>query len=62
MLWGVDSWGVSPDAQIVDKWRMQFGAGEVHAPAIQITSAALTPLDIEIIRTDVLFTAGDPVT
>jgi len=62
MIWGVDSWGVSPDAQIVDKWRMQFGAGEVHAPAIQITSAALTPLDIEIIRTDVLFTAGDPVT
>lgn len=62
MIWGVDSWGVSPDAQVIDKWRMQFGTGEVHAPAVLITSASLTPLDIEIIRTDALFTVGDPVT
>ena len=53
--WG-DSWaGKSPQG----KWKNVFGEGEAITIGHQITSASVAPLDVEIIRTDVLFTAGE---
>ena len=47
--------------KVIQKWRSVFGAGEVHSAAIQITSGSIIPMDVEIIRTDVLFTVGDVI-
>jgi len=62
MIWGQDRWGGAPEKRIVQKWRSQFGTGEVHAPAVMITSGSVTPLDVELIRVDVAFTVADPIT
>lgn len=61
-IWGQFVWGGAPEKKVQQRWRNQFGTGEVAAVGIQITSGSLVPLDAEIIRTDVLFTVGDVVT
>jgi len=59
--WGVSTWGGTLVKKVIQKWRSVFGAGEVHSAAIQITSGSIIPMDVEIIRTDVLFTVGDVI-
>ena len=61
-IWGQFNWGSTSAKEVQQNWRNQFGTGEVVSAGIQITSGAIVPLDTEIIRTDVLFTVGDPVT
>lgn len=61
-IWGQFNWGSISAKDVQQSWRNQFGTGEVVSVGIQITSGAIVPLDEEIIRTDVLFTAGDVVT
>lgn len=58
MIWGQDRWNTAADVNVTQHWQLQSGAGEVHAPALQITSGSLIPLDVEIIRTDALFYPG----
>jgi len=61
-VWGQFNWGSTSAKDVQQNWRNQFGTGEVVSAGIQITSGAIVPLDCEVIRTDVLFTVGDPVT
>lgn len=61
-IWGQFNWGSTSAGKVQQNWRSQFGTGEVISVGIQITSGSIVPLDEEIIRTDVLFTAGDVVT
>src|SRR5690606_15533868 len=57
---GTDAWGgAGADNIIKDEWRNVTGQGEAISVAIQITSNGTTPLDAEIIRTDVTFTKGE---
>lgn len=58
-IWGQFNWGSTSEKKVQQHWRTQFGAGEVISIGIQITSGAIVPLDVELIRTDVLFTVGD---
>lgn len=59
--WGSFKWGARLAAKVQQFWRSQFGAGEVISVGVQVTSGANTPLDVEFVRTDVLFTKGDVV-
>lgn len=59
MNWGQAAWGAGIDQKVQSVWRSQAGSGEVAAVGIQITSGDTVPLDVELIRTDALFTVGD---
>lgn len=59
-VWDVDAWADPTSAKnMYQRWRPVTGAGEVHAPAVQLTSGADVPLDAELIRIDATFTVGD---
>lgn len=61
-VWGQFDWGNTSEKKVQQHWRNQFGTGEVVSIGVQVTSGAIVPLDVEVIRTDVLFTVGDVVT
>lgn len=64
-VWGVGKWGEvvwgsqTSDPYIQDSWRSTVGEGEALTIAHQVTSSSVVPLDVEFVRTDVTFTAGD---
>lgn len=64
-VWGVGEWGTvawgsaTSDPHIQDSWRSMIGEGEALTIAHQVTSSSVAPLDVEFVRTDVTFTAGD---
>lgn len=67
MVWNVSNWnekmwwGPSVDeaeSAHLSQWRGVIGMGNVMAPTIQITSGALSALNIELIRTDLAYEAG----
>lgn len=58
--WNAAKWGGSSEAnRVQSRWRNTLGEGEAVTIGHQITSASVAPLDVEIIRTDVLFTVGE---
>lgn len=59
--WGESVWGVQAEKSIFDRWRSAVGAGEAVSVALQITSGSLVPLDVEIVRSDILYEVGDLV-
>ncbi len=59
--WGSFKWGSSLARNVQQFWRNQFGAGEVVSVGVQVTSGNVVPLDVEFVRTDVLFTKADIV-
>lgn len=61
MIWGEGMWGAQTAAKVQQFWRSVYGMGDAMAPAIQITSGSIVPLDTEIIRLDVAFNAGDVI-
>lgn len=58
-IWGTSVWGGAADTQTFQTLRTVYGMGYALAPALQITSGAVVPLDAEIVRTDVMFTSGE---
>ena len=60
-MWGSFKWGSSLARNVQQIWRNQFGAGEVVSVGVQATSGNVVPLDVEFVRTDVLFTKADIV-
>lgn len=61
VVWGSFKWGSSLARNVQQIWRNQFGAGEVVSVGVQVTSGNVVPLDVEFVRTDVLFTKADIV-
>lgn len=62
-VWNVSVWGQpATKKNTYDVWRSVPGTGYAMAPALQITSGSLVPLDAEIVRVDVTFQPGDVVT
>lgn len=60
-VWGQSRWGGGDDPEnFQDRWRNVFGEGEAVSVAYQVVSGYSDPLDTEVIRLDVLFTAGEP--
>lgn len=61
-VWGESVWGQAAATSTFQDWHSVGEYGYSLAPSLQITSGANVPLDAEIIRMDVTFTAGDIVT
>lgn len=59
--WGAAVWGGVAEKSVQGGWQSQSGAGEVVSIVHQITSGDLVPLDVELVRTDVVFYVGDPI-
>lgn len=59
-VWGAATWGGASQGKVTSVWRNTFGEGEAVTVAHQVTSGSVAPLDAEFIRTDILFTAGEP--
>lgn len=57
--WGTAVWGGKPTPTITKEWRSVSGEGYAMAPAVQISSGAVPPLETEIIRLDVSYFFGD---
>jgi hypothetical protein len=61
-VWGESTWGTSGTINTYQNWRVIAGSGYAVAPAAQITSGAIVPLDAEIVRSDFSFEVADQMT
>lgn len=61
-IWGQSVWGTPSEAKPIQDWVTAPGYGYTLAPAIQVTSGALTPIDLELVRFEFMFTVADVVT
>lgn len=61
-VWGEAAWGESATVSVQQHWTSVSGYGYAMAPALQITSGAITPLDTEIVRLDITYETADIVT
>ena len=60
-LWGASTWGQKADKKPVQRWQSAYGSGSAIAPALQITSGATVPLEVELIRFDLTGQTADIV-
>lgn len=61
-VWGESVWGEEVSPITFQQWQSVSGRGYALAAAMQITSGATTPLDVELVRTDLTYDLGDIVT
>lgn len=61
-IWGEATWGEEAQPETFQIWRDVSGTGYTLAPALQITSADVTPLDVAIVRLDFLYEVADAIT
>jgi hypothetical protein len=60
-IWGISTWADASLKNTVQKvWRNVFGDGDAITVAHQVTSGSVAPIDTEFVRTDVMFTLGEP--
>lgn len=57
--WGVSVWGQEASKKIQQSWTSVGGIGYALAPAAQITSGSVIPLDCEIIRLELTYDTAD---
>jgi hypothetical protein len=60
--WGSSLWGQTLTKATYGNWHSTPNTGNALAPALQVTSGSIVPLDVTILRTDVTYTTGDLVT
>lgn len=60
-IWGESTWGQETQKIIRQDWTSVGGSGYSLAPAAQITSGSLVPLDSEIIRLELTYDTADIV-
>lgn len=61
-VWGDFTWGARLGTVLNHRWHSVGGTGYAIAPALQITSGSVAPLDAEIIRSEVTYQAAAIVT
>lgn len=60
-VWGEAKWGGAADKNAIQSiWKNMLAEGEAVTVSHQVTSASTAPVDVEFIRTDLLFTVGEP--
>lgn len=59
--WGASTWGASINKRTFQTWRSVGGYGYSVSPCLQITSGSLQPPDVEIVRLEMTYEAGDVV-
>lgn len=60
-IWGVSVWGAVRERKVFSRWRSTHGQGYTIAPLYRLTSGAIDVPDVELVRIDVTFEAGDIV-
>lgn len=60
-IWGVSRWGGAQVKTSFGTWKSTPQNGDVLSPALQITSGNISPLDTEIVRTDVTYQLAEMV-
>lgn len=60
--WGTSIWGAEAPQIINQEWRSLAGIGYTGSVSFQVTSGAVQPLDVEVIRLEALFTTAELVT
>jgi hypothetical protein len=61
-IWGQSVWGGQAPKIINQNWHSLGPGGYVCSLSYQVTSASLQPLDVELVRTEMLFTTAEMVT
>lgn len=61
-IWGEAIWEAPKAAKVQQNWSSVSGYGYAMTPCFQLTSGAITPLDTEIIRLELLTETADIVT
>jgi hypothetical protein len=61
-VWGSAIWGQGLTKATYSNWHSTPNTGNAMAPALQLTSGSIVPLDATILRMDVTYTTGDLVT
>lgn len=59
--WGTSQWGGRAEKKVQTEWRSISAAGYALAPGLQITSGSIVPLDVELIRLEVLYNTAELV-
>jgi len=57
-IWGTSQWGNPTPAFIGQEWRSIGGIGSTVAPAYQVTSGSIAPIDVELIDMETLLTVA----
>lgn len=60
-VWGQSIWGGAAAKLINQNWHSMGPGGYVCSLSYQVTSASLQPLDVELVRSEVLFTTAEMV-
>ncbi len=58
-IWGESVWGQQTNKKIQQNWTSVGGVGYALAPAVQITSGSIVPLDCELIRLEITYDTAD---
>jgi len=59
--WGASVWGAEAPQIINQEWRSLAGIGYTGSVSFQVTSGAIQPLDVEVIRLEALYTTAELV-
>ena len=60
--WGESVWGTTAVQAVFQRWRSVYGSGYALSPALQITSGAVAPPNVDLARIDLTFDPSDIVT
>ena len=58
-IWGTSLWGASADLKTRQDWRSVPGSGYSLSVAMQITSGAISPPNVELVQIDMTYDEGD---
>lgn len=58
-IWGQSVWGASAPTDVTEDWRSVGGSGYAASVVLQVTSGAITPVDVELIRIDMSYEIAD---
>lgn len=61
-VWGQSAWGATLETVPNQMWRSSPGRGYAVSPAVQVTSGAIVPLDLELVRVELTFETAEIVT
>lgn len=61
-IWGSFTWGETTTPKPQQRWETRPGAGYAFAPAVQVTSGAVVPLDYQLVRIEITFQTAEILT
>lgn len=60
--WGAFNWGDASTPRPQQRWETRPGAGYAFAPAVQVTSGSIVPLDYQLVRLEITYQTAEIIT